>query len=691
MDLQEDFLARPGLVPSAESLVGQLATLLKGWRDLGLPVVHSQTVIEADGTGRMPHWQRTDHFACVQGSAGALPPAALAPLPGEATLSKPFFSAFGNAELLPLLRKMDAQVLVIVGIYTHACVRATVLDAYQNHFDVWVGADGVASDDTLHADLTIRYLEQRACQFLRCGEILARLGGRAVHEAGVLANSALPSVYAGGRWRDSSSGETWTQRNPAEWGEVLCELGIGDRRDVELAARHAAAGQGAWQDATVRQRMAVLSRWSDAMQRRRDAFVALLVREIGKPLVDAEAEFGYAMTLLQAVLDRGASDERKYLAPDVWSRRSALGVVGLITPWNNPLAIPVGKIAPALAFGNTVLWKPALPAPAVVKLLLEALTEAGLPDDCIAVVLGDASTAQFIVCEPCVAAVSFTGSEAAGRQVSALCAAHGKTLQAELGGNNAVLACGDFSLEAVAAEVVQQAYSFVGQRCTAPRRLIIERHRHDEWIDCLTACIAALRIGEPADPSTKIGPLISRSRQAEIAARVRCRRARRRKNPMWRQGPARIRAWLLVRADAGDWRRTDRPHRARRKLRSGSRRAASAGFRVGLALVQWRGAGAGGDAPLGRSDATREISACSRSRHIAHRSGSGEHSRRRPFRGLEVVRYRPAGTRPLGRRVLYATAGGLWLAMNRYRCFAGRDAPGLPDNLPAAAPARLPV
>lgn len=202
VDLQQDFLARPGLSPPAPVLVEQLAKLLAAWRGLGLPVVHSHTLIQPDGGGRMPHWQRADYWACVVGTPGALPPPALAPIFGETVLDKPFFSAFGNTRLEPLLRELGSEILVVAGIYTHACIRATVLDAYQNHFQVWVAADGIAADDALHADLTLRYLEQRACRFLPGGEILHRLDDRTA----VPVNSALPSAHAdpSGIWPASS-------------------------------------------------------------------------------------------------------------------------------------------------------------------------------------------------------------------------------------------------------------------------------------------------------------------------------------------------------------------------------------------------------------------------------------------------------------------------------------------------------
>ena len=520
MDVQEDYLASPSLSPPAPVLIEGLTRLLSAWRGLGLPVVHCQTQVHPDGSNRMPHLKRADRWLCVEGEAGMLPPHPLAPVEGEFVLAKPFFSAFSNAELLPLLRRLDPGALVVAGLHTHACIRCTVLDAYQNGFQIWVAGDGIASDDPIHADLTRQYLESRACEFLSADDILLRLDGRAPALPSPPEGPVEPSVFLGGRWQESRGNSTWTQRNPSDWRECIAHLRIGVGHDVDLAASRAAAGHGLWRNESVPSRLSCLSRWADALKLRRHALVACLVRELGKPVADAEAECSYALALIQSVLSQDSLSDEETIAPGVSSRRRPLGVVGLITPWNNPLAIPIGKIAPALAWGNAVLWKPALPGPGVARLLLESLMEAGLPDDCITAVLGDASTAHWVIRHPLVQAVSFTGSESAGRQVASMCLAAGKPFQAELGGNNPVLGWSFCDTDRVAAEVVGQAFSFAGQRCTAPRRLIVDRARLDEWTACLVAQASALTMGSPEDPATRLGPLLSRARQAGVAGLV---------------------------------------------------------------------------------------------------------------------------------------------------------------------------
>ena len=176
VDLQRDFLSRAGLVPPEEPLVGRVAALLGEWRKLGLPVFHVQTVIHPDGTDRMPHWLRDDHWECVAGTPGVLPPLSLAPLPGETVVNKPFFSGFGNPDLHTGLQAAGADELVVAGIYLHGCVRSTVLDAYERGYTVWVADDAVGATEAEHAAHSRAWLHGRAATFAPTAEILQRFG-----------------------------------------------------------------------------------------------------------------------------------------------------------------------------------------------------------------------------------------------------------------------------------------------------------------------------------------------------------------------------------------------------------------------------------------------------------------------------------------------------------------------------------
>lgn len=540
VDLQQDFLARPGLTPPATILVKQLAALLAAWRGLGLPVVHSHTLIQPDGGGRMPHWQRAGRWDCVEGSAGALPPPALAPLPGETVLSKPFFSAFGNEQLEPLLKKLEAEILVVAGIYTHACVRATVLDAYQNHFQVWVAADGIASDDLLHADLTVRYLEQRACQFLQGDDILRRLGSRGMEmlagaeimarinaaegNAEVTAFSLeADAAWVGDRWLAGGEGTIWERRNPARWSELLGGAAQASDSQIEQAVVAAAQAQRLWAVRTPGERGTCLTTFAQALKARGETLIQAMVTELGKPSGDAGREVDRAVELTRlAIADFCTLRQWQECAKDVYARRQPVGVVAAITPFNHPLAIAISKLIPALALGNAVVWKPALPALRTTQLVIEAFADAGLPHGLVTVALGDGYVAQRLARHPLVARVSITASIAAGRQLALACGAALKPLQAELGGNNAAVIMGDAEVSRIADEIAHSAFSFAGQRCTAARRILVEHGRYRALIEALVAATRALHVGDPGQAATDVGPLISRARQQAVAATVAC-------------------------------------------------------------------------------------------------------------------------------------------------------------------------
>ena len=195
-------------------------------------------------------------------------------------------------------------------------------------------------------------------------------------------------------------------------------------------------------------------------------------------------------------------------------------MIAAVTPWNNPLALPVGKIAPALAYGNSLVWKPAPQAPELAMLLIETLRDAGLADDCLTVVMGDAQTVRALLRRPEISALSFTGSERAGRQIAGLCGLKGIALQAELGGNNAALITANADIDNAASQLARAAFSFSGQRCTAPRRLIVEEAVRERFCAALLANVGELRIGDPDLVETQVGPLSSKQAQARMEALV---------------------------------------------------------------------------------------------------------------------------------------------------------------------------
>lgn len=176
----------------------------------------------------------------------------------------------------------------------------------------------------------------------------------------------------------------------------------------------------------------------------------------------------------------------------------------------------MGKIGAAIAFGNTVVWKAAPPAPRTSRLVLETLLEPGACPGLVSLVFGSRETARWIISNPLVKAISFTGSDAAGREVASLSSRQMKPVQLELGGNNASLVMPDFETETAARELAVSAFSFAGQRCTAPRRLIVHEDVYKFFREALLASIRSLCLGNPADPQTQVGPVISKKKQLEL-------------------------------------------------------------------------------------------------------------------------------------------------------------------------------
>jgi len=516
VDLQEDFLARPGLVPGRSALVPRVARLLAGWRALGHPVAHVYTGVRADGSDCMPHWRRAGPLPCVAGTPGAEPPPPLRPAGGERVFHKQFYSAFGAAGLDAALRELGVDAVVLAGLYLHACVRASALDAYERGLAVWVADEATGTTEPVHAELTRHYLAARVARFADTHALLHAFGAKPpAADAGA---PRAPVAWLRGRWIEAGEHELRVHRRPSDTREVIAAVPLAGDDDVRSAAAAADAARGAWQRAGRTRRVALLRRWSEQLAAREDELLALLVREVGKPVGEARGELARARAHIDTAVRCVERAALRRLAPGVSVRHAPLGSVALLTPWNNPVAIPVGKLAPALGFGNTVVWKPAHQAPGCARVVAESLAAAGLPPGTVNLVFGEAATARAIIADPRVAAVAVTGSHATGRSAAALCSHFHKPLQAELGGNNAAVVLRDADLEAEAAGLAAAAFGFAGQRCTATRRFIVERAVLEPFTRALRAAVAALRVGDPAEEDTQVGPLISPAARDQVTA-----------------------------------------------------------------------------------------------------------------------------------------------------------------------------
>lgn len=489
IDLQEDFLGAPGLAPARGEVVARAAWLLEQARAARMPVVHVRTTIhrDAEPDQRMSHWRRDGVWRCVAGTPGHEPPPALRPAAGEHVVHKTHFSAFADGTLDEWLRVRGVDEVWLAGVHTHACVRASALDAYRLGFVVKVAADAVASDQPLHADETRRYLTKRSATFVPAASLLA------------------------------SGGET-------PGGAAADRAGI--ERAAATAAESARDAGPAWRSHDVAARLAIVDRIAECVAREREPLARQMAVEIGKPIIDARLEIDFALALIRAAHARAAALRAGGDPPPSASgveRRRPLGTVALVTPWNVPLAIPLGKLVPALLYGNTVVWKPAPAGDGVAREVLRLLHEAGVPAHVVSLLCGDHATAEALLVHPAIDGVSVTGSSAVGTCAQAICAARRIPLQAELGGNNAAIVWSDCDLGDAAAKIAAGAFGSAGQRCTANRRVIVDARVEDDFVAKLVAATDALAWSDPLDPATRVGPLVSRAacdRVAGVVARA---------------------------------------------------------------------------------------------------------------------------------------------------------------------------
>ncbi|MGW4946380.1 aldehyde dehydrogenase family protein [Actinoplanes sp. NPDC004185] len=278
-------------------------------------------------------------------------------------------------------------------------------------------------------------------------------------------------------------------------------------------ARDAATG---WARQPAHARAAALHACAEAVVAATAELTDLVVREVGKPRGEAGAEIGRGVAILRYFAQQSLHPEGEVYPPAdgvslLHTRRRPHGVVGLITPWNFPVAIPLWKAAPALAFGNTVLLKPA-PQSSAVALRLAELFAGALPPGVLTVLTGLGGTGEAIV--DTADAVSFTGSVAAGQAVARRAVTRGIPVQCEMGGQNAAIVLPDADQEAAATAIAAAAMGYAGQKCTATSRVIVVGDPAP-FAERLAAAVEALTVGDPADPSTVVGPLIeSRPREA---------------------------------------------------------------------------------------------------------------------------------------------------------------------------------
>lgn len=325
--------------------------------------------------------------------------------------------------------------------------------------------------------------------------------------------------FIAGRWVECASGRTMSIMNPAT-GSVLGAAPDSSAADVEAAVRAASDAWPAWRAMPAPRRAEILYRAAEMLVHRKEDLARLMTREMGKILTETRGDVQEAIDMTYFIAGEGRR-LHGYTAPSEMPRkaaycvRSPLGVVGVITPWNFPMAIPSWKIIPALVCGNTVVFKPASQTPLVAAAFVRLLEEAGLPPGVLNLVTGREAGAA-LVDHPDVALISFTGSTEIGLQLAARCAARGARVSLEMGGKNAAIVLDDADLDLVTDALTWSAFGTTGQRCTACSRIVTVPRVHAEVVERLADRARRLRIGDGLDPSTEMGPLVSESQRARV-------------------------------------------------------------------------------------------------------------------------------------------------------------------------------
>ncbi len=494
VDLQQDYLAASGIQPTAEALIRKAAALVDGCRKLRVPIIHIWTTIHRDNDRRLPHWREANRWECVAGTAGHQPPVSLQPLNGDAIVHKTGFNAFADVALDTALRHCNCDTVIVAGIHLHACVRAAAVECLERGYRVRIAEDAVGSNDPIHAAATRRWLAERCVEFATTSALLASLEG--------------------------SAPRALVHRSPCETSRVLFEVPVAGAGDVAAATGKARSCWNQWRRTSGEFRRETLERVADRLDAAATDLARQMAIEIGKPMAHGLEETRRAAQSVRDVAARASVFEplRREAAGRI--RYQPLGVVAVISPWNNPVAIPVGKIAPGLAYGNTVVWKSAPAATGISRTVLGLLREAGVPADAVQLLTGDHTTAQQLAAEKNVDAVTFTGSFLAGYSVQEICARRVVPLQAELSGNNAAIVWHDADVRHAAEQVAWGAFAFAGQRCTANRRVIVPAARFEDFLHAVKAASEQLVWGDPWQEGVDIGPVIDLARRDETAALV---------------------------------------------------------------------------------------------------------------------------------------------------------------------------
>ncbi len=327
--------------------------------------------------------------------------------------------------------------------------------------------------------------------------------------------------FINGEWVSSSSGRTFESHSPAT-GELVGRLQLSNAQDVENAVQAADKAFQKWRKYPAPKRAELVYRVSEILRARKQEMGELLTREMGKVLPEALGDVQEAIDMAAYMAGEGRRMNGLLVPselPSKWAMavRDPLGVVGVITPWNFPIAIPGWKMFPALVTGNTVIWKPASDTPVLAERMIEIYEEAGFPPGVVNLITGSGGVVgDGLVSHPMVRLITFTGSTDIGRDVNIKAAQHLKRVSLEMGGKNAIIVMDDADIDLAIEGIIWSAFGTTGQRCTAASRVIAHEAIKKPLLDKLIARTTKLKLGDGLLASTDVGPVINKKAVEKI-------------------------------------------------------------------------------------------------------------------------------------------------------------------------------
>lgn len=355
--------------------------------------------------------------------------------------------------------------------------------------------------------------------FIRAGD-----GAEIFGERGRMSDCVELPNFIGGQWCEGA-GAALVDENPARPDDRVAHGSSAAESDLDRAVAAATDAAEAWSLMPMATRARILTDAATTLDRHAEDYGSELTREEGKTLAEGIGEVRRAAQVLRYYA--GAADREDgstYASPRPRERiliaRRPLGVIAVVTPFNFPIAIPAWKIAAALIYGNTVVWKPAATVPLLAMRLAQSLIDAGLPAGTLNLIHGDGPLGAALIEHRGIDGVTFTGSTTVGRHIAARCGERGVRVQAELGGKNAAIVLRDADIDLAVQQVLIGAFRSAGQKCTATSRLVLDAPIADEFLDAFERRAMELKVGDPLDSNVDVGPVIDAKSQARVLTEI---------------------------------------------------------------------------------------------------------------------------------------------------------------------------